>query len=178
MEAMEAAELRGFHGLLFQHVTLCSTRVWLHYHRIDCAHLNRHMQSGLYLHETSYARRLDRVWGYGIRPDQIDFDRHTVTEVKSRNSFAEASRLQLAFYMTVLIRATEVVWTGTLRYPSRRQIEHVDLTLDLQTALVSATSQIVAITTQTTPPPKLDKPVCSGCSYRLLCWGQSTEDLD
>ena len=47
----------GIHGLLFQHIHLCLTRTWLHYHRIDCAHLNRHMQTGLFIHATTYGGR-------------------------------------------------------------------------------------------------------------------------
>lgn len=72
-EMLNQTQDLGVHGLMFQHVLLCPTRTWLHYHRVDCAHLNRHMQRGLWSHGTSYSGTLDRVANFGIRPDQVDW---------------------------------------------------------------------------------------------------------
>ena len=64
----------GINGLLFQHIHLCPTRTWLHSHRIDCTHLNRHMQAGLLLHATAYGGEGARSdLGFGLSPDVLDF---------------------------------------------------------------------------------------------------------
>ncbi len=175
-EALDYSEDVQLNGLLFQHVVLCPTRVWLHYHRIDCAHLNRHMQYGLYLHQRAYQGNLDRVWGYGIHPDQVDPLAHVITEVKARRGFAEASRLQLAFYVAMMTKATNTEWTGKLRYPALRKTETMVLSESIQDHLVKAIVQITTIVNQPRPSRPQDKLVCQGCSYRMLCWKKSTED--
>lgn len=178
VEALELAETQGYHGLLYQHITLCPTRTWLHFHHVDCAHLNRHMQKGTILHQSTYRGQLDRVWGLGIRPDAVDFSRHLVNEVKNSRSFGAASILQLGFYLAVLTVATQTLWEGRLRYPSLRKVTPVVLTRGLQEDVAAATHQIHKIVSLPTPPVKVLKPLCTACSYRLLCWGLSTEDLD
>lgn len=175
---MQEADEGGFHGLLYQHVHLCPTRVWLHFHRVDCAHLNRHMQRGLQVHRDVDRGRLDRTWGFGVRPDSVDLTHHTIDEVKSSRSFAEASELQLAFYLAVLETATGIPFEGRLRYVTLRKITTITLTEDLQSAIVEATNDIHAVVQKSVPPAKVDKPICRECSYRLLCWGLATEDLD
>lgn len=177
-EALEFAEVQGYHGLLYQHITLCPTRTWLHFHQVDCAHLNRYMQHGTVLHQTTYRGQLDRVWGLGIRPDAVDFPHHLVNEVKSSRSYAEASHLQLGFYVAVLTVATKVLWEGRVRYPSLRKVTTVVLTPRLQADVAAATYQIHHTVSEPLPPAKVLKPLCTACSYRLLCWGLSTEDLD
>lgn len=177
-QALELADAQGYHGLLYQHIELCPTRTWLHFHRLDCGHLNRYMQHGTVLHQTTYRGQLDRAWGLGIRPDAVDFSHHLVNEVKSSRSFADASHLQLGFYLAVLTLATHVLWEGRLRYPSLRKVTPVVLTPRLQADVEAATYQIQQTVGQPTPPTKVLKPLCAACSYRLLCWGLSTEDLD
>ena len=177
-EALELAEAQGYHGLLYQHIALCSTRTWLHFHHVDCAHLNRYMQHGTALHHTTYRGHLDRLWGLGIRPDAVDFTHHLVNEVKSHRTFVDASHLQLGFYLAVLTDATGILWEGRLRYPALRKVTTVVLTLDLQTAVANATHRIHQTVSMPRPPTKVLKPLCAACSYRLLCWGLSTEDLD
>lgn len=177
-QALELADGENYHGLLYQHIGLCPTRTWLHFHRVDCAHLNRYMQHGTVLHQTTYRGQLDRAWGFGIRPDAVDFPNHLVNEVKSGRSFEDASTLQLAFYVAVLTLATDVLWEGRLRYPSLRKVIPVVLTPELQAEVATATYKIQETVSQRTPPVKVVKPLCTACSYRLLCWGLSTEDLD
>jgi len=177
-KAVEEADEGGFHGLLYQHVRLCPTRVWFHFHRLDCAHLNRHMQRGLQLHREVDRGRLDRIWGFGVRPDSVDLANHVIDEVKSSRSFADASELQLGFYMAVLETATGVPFEGRLRYVTLRKVTKITLTEELQGAIVEATKEIQTIIGQSVPPSKVDKPICRECSYRLLCWGLATEDLD
>ncbi len=178
VEAVAFAGAQGYHGLLYQHIDLCPTRTWLHFQRVDCAHLNRYMQHGMVVHQTAYRGQLDRMWGMGIRPDAVDFEHHLVSEVKSSRSFADASHLQLGFYLAVLTVATHVLWEGRLRYPSQRKVTPVVLTPHLQADVVAATDRIYQTVSQSLPPNKVLKPLCTACSYRLLCWGLSTEDLE
>ena len=81
---LQRAEELGVHGLSFQHIVLCPTRAWLHYHRLDCAHLNRYMQLGLLLHERSADNLTYGI--YGLAPDRVDWSRREVSEIKKSRS--------------------------------------------------------------------------------------------
>lgn len=176
VDLVDRAERLGVHGLLFQHSALCDTRVWLHHRRVDCAHLNRFMQRGLWVDRTTYTDVTDHVSGVGIRPDQINWPDRTVSEVKSSRRPTDAARLQLLFYMAVLTVATCTSWTGVLRFPATRRIERLTLDEQARVTLGDALDQIAEIIARPSPPAKSGKPICSGCSYRLLCWGLTTED--
>jgi len=63
--------------------TLCLTRTWLHYHRIDCAHLNRHMQTGLFIHATAYGGEgRKRFWVFASHLILLDFQTLEISEIK------------------------------------------------------------------------------------------------
>lgn len=173
---VQRAERLGVHGLLFQHVALCPTRVWLHHRRIDCAHLNRFMRMGLWLERTSYEGHWEQTGGLGIRPDQVEWNAHIVSEVKSSRGPTRAAKLQLLFYVAQLEVATGERWTGLLRFPRTRRVQRVELDSRWEDELEEALRQIEAIVRAAIPPPKQARPICVGCSYRMLCWGASTED--
>lgn len=169
----------NLHGLLFQHIELCDTRTWLHYHKIDCAHLNRHMQAGLLLHETAYGgEAAQALAGFGIKPDMLDFAKHEVSEVKKSKSNEAASVGQLRFYLALLERATGKAWTGVLRYPQSRRTKRIEFDEAQRAAFVQAVQRIVRVIEQPKPPAKVKKPLCAECSYRMVCWQESTEDGD
>jgi len=175
--AMEA-ERYGMHGLLFQNVCLCPVRLWLHYSRVDCAHLNRHMQRGLVDQGAHYTGAAGISQGIGIAPDMLDFNHHVVSEIKVRKSFPHASRAQLLFYMVVLTVNTGVIWSGRLRYPSARRVETVELTEENQRWLGELFGRIRVVIAGASPPAKVKQRLCQDCSYRLLCWQRSTDDVD
>jgi len=175
-EMVDRADELGVHGLLFQHIVLCPTRTWLHYHRIDCAHLNRYMQRGLWISETTYPRDRDRGIGLGVYPDQIDWANRTVSEVKSAKRPDSAARAQLLFYMAVLEVSTGEAWMGLLRTPTSRRIQKLVLDGQTETWLLGLFEELVAVLGRSRPPQRVEKPLCVGCSYRLLCWGQTTEE--
>lgn len=173
---MQEAEKLSVHGLSFQHIMLCTTRTWLHYHRLDCAHLNRHMQLGLLLHERSDSRLTYSL--YGLAPDQVNWARREVSEIKKSRSHEAALVNQLLFYLAALTVATGQSWQGVLRYTASRRTKTILLDqatlLQLQQSLV----QLREVLRLPRPPAKERKPVCQGCSYSLLCWRQSTDDED
>jgi CRISPR/Cas system-associated exonuclease Cas4 (RecB family) len=39
-------------------------------------------------------------------------------------------------------------------------------------------AHITTVIAQPQPPQQSAKPICNHCSYRMLCWQESTEDLD
>jgi CRISPR-associated exonuclease Cas4 len=172
----EAEEL-GVHGLSFQHILLCPTRTWLHYHRLDCAHLNRHMQLGLLLHEHGLSNTLSQSL-YGLSPDRIDWARREVSEIKKSRSHEAALMNQLLFYLAALTVATGHIWRGVLRYTASRRTQAVLLDPPAILQLQNSLARLREVLRQPRPPAQQDKPVCRGCSYRLLCWGKSTEDED
>ena len=175
---VEVWDQKNISGLLFQHIVLCPTRTWLHYNRVDCAHLNRHMQAGILLHATAYEGDAERLTGYGIHPDLIDWAHRTVSEVKPRKGDREATRLQLAFYMAVLTVTTGESWKGLIRLPESRKVVSVSWSPDLVQALVRYWGNMQQVIAEPLPPPAVHRPVCTGCAYQLLCWGGSTEEAD
>jgi predicted GIY-YIG superfamily endonuclease/CRISPR/Cas system-associated exonuclease Cas4 (RecB family) len=178
-DVLQQANQYNLHGLLFQHIELCETRVWLHYHKIDCAHLNRHMQAGLLVHETHYGgEAAQALFGFGIQPDRVDFKRREVSEVKKSKSHEGAAIGQLRFYLALLERATGEAWTGVLRYPQSRRTKKVVLDEAGRAELGRAAGRIVEIIGLAVPPERIKKPLCGDCSYRMVCWQESTEDGD
>jgi len=175
---LKECEQQGINGLLFQHIVLCPTRTWLHYHRIDCAHLNRHMQAGIFLHETAYGGVAAHHFGFGIAPDMLDFKKHEISEIKNSKSHESATISQLLFYMLVIQQATQEVWIGKLRYPNSRRTKRIELDKQAKKKLLTTFEQIRTIIVEPQPPKKISKPICKHCSYRLLCWFESTEDRD
>ena len=172
------AEIQGIHGLSFQNICLCPVRLWLHYNRVDCAHLNRHMRRGLADQGMHYSGAVGALQGVGIAPDLLDFKNHVVSEVKIRKSFPHASRAQLLFYILVLTVNTGVFWSGRLRYPATRRVEVVELTDENQRWLSELFGRIQTIIANTSPPQRVKQRLCSDCSYRILCWQRSTDDVD
>lgn len=165
------------HGLLFQHILLCPTRAWLHYHRVDCAHLNRYMQLGLLLHEHSADNSLSQGL-YGISPDRVDWKKREVSEIKKSRSHEEALINQLLFYLAVLTKSTGQVWRGVLRYTASRRTKTILLDTAAIAQLQDSLNKLRHVLFLPNPPQKEEKNVCKGCSYRILCWGLSTEDED
>lgn len=174
---IQKVESLSLHGLFFQYVALCPTRTWAHYQRLCYFHLNKYMQAGLLLHELSY-KNIDSPTGYGIQPDQLDWESYTLSEIKRSRSHEAASELQLLFYLAVMHYYTKKDWKGLLRYPSLHQTKTVLLDESGLARLSAAYDEIAAIVKQETPPPPVQRPVCCGCSFRMLCWQESTEDSD
>lgn len=169
----------GIHGLLFQHIHLCPTRAWLHSHRIDCAHLNRHMQTGLFIHATAYGGTGAQAdLGFGLSPDMLDFQTLEISEIKKSSSHEHATIAQLRFYLAIMEHATGQPWTGVLRYPSARRTKRLTLDAQAKTELLQDIARITTVIAQPQPPPQSAKPICKHCSYRMLCWQESTEDRD
>lgn len=174
---MQKVEALSLHGLFFQYIALCPTRTWAHCQRLCYFHLNKHMQAGALLHDLSY-KNIITPTGYGIQPDQLDWESYTLSEVKRSRSHEAASELQLLFYLAVMTYYTQHAWKGILRYPSVRQTKEIELNEAGWQRLVTALAQIESIVAQEIPPPPVRRPVCSGCSFRMLCWQESTEDSD
>jgi len=174
---LQEAEALSVHGLSFQHILLCPTRTWLHYHRLDCAHLNRHMQLGLLLHGQGGSNLLSQNL-YGLSPDRVDWAKREVSEIKKSRSHEAALTNQLLFYVAALTIATGQVWRGVLRYTASRRTKTILLDLPAILQLQQSLTRLREVLALPQPPAKAEKSVCQGCSYRLLCWGQSTDDED
>lgn len=173
---LQEAEALGVQGLAFQHIVLCPTRTWLHYHRLDCAHLNRHMQLGLLLHE-GRADALNYTL-YGLAPDQVDWGKREVSEIKKSRSHEAALISQLLFYVAALTVATGQTWHGVLRYTASRRTKTIPLDEPARRQLQQNLAALHDVLPLPRPPPPERRPVCQGCSYALLCWGESTDDED
>ena len=98
----ELVERHGLHGLVFQHLSLCERRAWLHLHRIDYSHLEERMTLGTVAHDLAKPRDSSVEGLMGLAPDRIDWVKHCVIEAKHGAGAKDAVGMQTAFYALLL----------------------------------------------------------------------------
>ena len=165
----ELVERHSLHGLVFQHLSLCERRAWLHLHRIDYAHLEERMNTGAVAHDLAKARDSSVTGLMGLAPDRIDWAAHCVIEAKFKSGAQDAVAMQTAFYALLLMAATGKRWRAENDILSRKRRRPVAIdseTIDRMLVLAQRAADLVE---QEDTPPAGRKPICSSCSYRYLC---------
>lgn len=163
------AEQADLHGLLFQHLDLCERRAWLHLNRIDYAHLEPRMQSGIAAHEIHRPRDHSVEGLMGIAPDRIDWMRREVIEAKSGAGARAAVSWQTRFYAIMLMAATGTRWSAANEIIGGRKRIAVEIGLDSIEEMVVMAARLVRMRSEPLPPAAPRKPICASCSYRFLC---------
>ena len=85
---------------------------------------------------------------------------------------------QLLFYVAALTVATGQTWRGILRYTTSRRTKSFALDETAIQQLQQSLTALDGVVQLSSPPLRERKSVCRGCSYALLCWGESTDDED
>ena len=165
----ELVERHGLHGLVFQHLSLCERRAWLHLHRIDYSHLEERMKLGAVAHDLAKPRDSSVEGLMGLAPDRIDWTQRCVIEAKHKAGARDAVEMQTAFYALLLSGATGTPWSAEndiLSQKRRREVKIDGNTVDRMLVLAQ---QAVALLQRDTAPDAKRKPICASCSYRFLC---------
>lgn len=165
----ELVEHHGLHGLVFQHLSLCERRAWLHLHRIDYSHLEEQMKLGAVAHDLAKPRDSSVEGLMGLAPDRIDWAERCVIEAKHKAGAKDAVAMQTAFYALLLSGATGQPWRAAndiLSQKRRRQVKIDDDTVNQMLALAQRAAELLQ---RDTAPDVERKPICASCSYRFLC---------
>ncbi|NYS26388.1 Dna2/Cas4 domain-containing protein [Rhodobacteraceae bacterium 2376] len=157
------------HGLLFQHLDLCTRRAWLHLHRIDYAHLEERMRKGSVGHDLHKARDRSVEGLMGLAPDRINWEKAEVIEVKGSVGARSAVSSQTRFYALLLMAATGRKWTAANEITGGRK--HLPVLIDRADidAMNDMAERLVTLAGEPVAPPAGRKPICGSCSYRMLC---------
>ncbi len=127
---------------------------------------------GRLLQETAYPRQRKELSLPGMKVDLItprDGDALLIGEVKRSPRMQHAQRLQLGYYL-LRLREAGVTARGELRYPEQRMVEPVELTPELEAAVLAAVHEIEGLLGLPVPPPARRIPACANCAYYEFCW--------
>jgi CRISPR-associated exonuclease Cas4 len=164
----ELCDANGLHGLIFQHMSICPRRAWLHFHRIDYAHLEDRMAAGTAAHALSKARDKSVEGLFGLSPDRIDWAEKVVVEAKGKRGAVEAVSRQTFFYALMLTARTKEVWRPALEIIAERRTTPIALTDEAVSTMI-ALARCCVETMRGSCPQGIDAPICRTCSYQHFC---------
>ncbi len=165
----ELVERHGLHGLVFQHLSLCKRRAWLHLHRIDYAHLEDRMKTGIVAHDLAKVRDSSVTGLMGLAPDRIDWSERCVIEAKYKAGAQDAVAMQTVFYALLLMAATGRQWQAENDILSQKRRRPVAIDNDTLDRMLGLAQRAVELLEQENAPKAKRKPICASCSYRYLC---------
>lgn len=168
---------RSLTGEHYHYYGICPTKLWYHHHRILYAQENEFVQLGKHLSKTAYSS--DE--GISVGASKFDLIRHPeektleISEVKRSSTYAEADRLQLLHYLSLVAEDTATPTSndnrivGKLRYPRENTVETVLWSDEAAAEHDEATAEIRSIINADCPPPERI-PACNKCSMREFCF--------
>lgn len=157
-------------GIKVNYYAICRRKLWLFSHFIRLEQDSDRVALGKLLHEKSYsylAKReimLDNLVKLDILQDG------KVLEVKYSRKMAQATRLQLAYYLYYL-RQRGIEAEGELRFPRERRRETFHLSEEDIQKVEAALKEIAELEAQSSPPRVRFSSTCRSCSYAEFCWG-------
>ena len=155
-------------GIRMRYYHTCHRELWFDAAGVEIDRSNDAIQRGTYIDETSYEESTRAVHYGPIAPDLMDDGR--IVEVKPSSTMAEASEMQLAYYLWYLKHVCDDEREGVLAYPTERKRESVTLTSELESKVESAIRGIYEVVKRDSPPELEKKPYCKSCAYQEFCW--------
>lgn len=158
-------------GTKINYWVICRRKAWLYAKGLRMEQFSDRVSLGRLLHEHSYTdmSRKELLIDDLIKIDIIGAE-GKVLEVKYSRKYADAGRLQVAYYLYYLKRMGITGLSGELRFPKERRKEEVELTQELEAKVINALRDIHAIVEQDIPPQAEFMPLCRACAYGELCW--------
>lgn len=126
---------------------------------------------GRFLHEETYKRNKKEILFGNVKFDVIlnTKDKLVIGETKKTSRYEEASKWQLAYYLTVLKNAG-IKAEGVLLYPEERKRVQIVLNEETMESLNIMSNDIEKLI-QSDIPPKVQKcKYCHKCGYREYCF--------
>lgn len=158
-------------GTLVWFYKICRREVWLMARNILPDQKDENIDYGRFLHETTYQRNEKEVLFGNVRFDVIfkNKDKLVIGETKKTSKYEEASRYQLAFYLSVL-KESGIEAEGQLLYPEEKKRVDVKLTDELLQELEEIKRDIIHIAEAEKPPLPRKNTYCKRCGYKEYCY--------
>jgi len=141
---------------------------------------NENVSIGKVISETTYKREkheveiTDEIERIGVKIDFIDTRNKVVHEIKKTDSFEEAHKWQLLYYIYVLRQRGIDICKGVIDYPKQRKITEVIFNDDNGKKLFEVIAGVNDVCRQEEPlkveETGVKKSVCRKCSYYELCY--------
>jgi len=167
-------------GVQIEYYFHCKRQLWLFAHNIQMERENENVSIGKVISENTYKREkheveiTDEIEKIGVKIDFIDTRNKVVHEIKKTDSFEEAHKWQLLYYMYVLRQRGVEVCKGIIDYPKQRKITEVTLNDDTEKNLMDIIKSVNDVCGSDEPlkveETGVKKNVCRKCSYYELCY--------
>lgn len=162
---MRADDVGGVHVKYLHH---CRRQLWLFSRGVRPEHLSSLVQLGEAVHDTSYTRRAPVDLG-AARLDYMD-GQAWVHEVKSSRRPTEADEAQAMHYCYLLHQVGVPAQGAVLHYPATRRTQRIAYDADRATAAAHGVTEVLQVIHQDTPPDRIPRSRCRGCSFYDYCW--------
>jgi CRISPR-associated protein Cas4 len=167
-------------GVQIEYYFHCKRQLWLFAHNIQMERENENVSIGKVISENTYKREkheveiTDEIEKIGVKIDFIDMRNKVVHEIKKTDSFEEAHKWQLLYYMYVLRQRGVEVCKGIIDYPKQRKISEVTMNDDTEKNLMEIIKSVNDVCSREEPlkveETGVKKSVCRKCSYYELCY--------
>ncbi|MCM8822549.1 MAG: CRISPR-associated protein Cas4 [Candidatus Omnitrophica bacterium] len=156
-------------GIKVNYLYVCERKLWFFDRGIAMEFSSDKVLMGKLLNEYSYPAEEKRE----ILIDnliKIDIVGHEeIKEVKFSDRLAEASKIQILYYLYYLKQAG-IEKRGVIKYPRIKKQEEIVLTSEGEKEVENALTNIYKILKMNKPPQIQRKPYCSRCAYYEFCW--------
>jgi CRISPR-associated exonuclease Cas4 len=158
-------------GTYLWYYNICKREVWLISRGIVPDQHDENIDLGRFIHENYYKRNSKEIRFGNVVFDVIyeAKDELVIGETKKSSKFIDASKWQLAYYLSILEQAN-VKAKGILLYPEERKREEIELTQQVRIKLDSMIKDIEKILKQDKPPKVKKNRYCSNCGYKEYCF--------
>lgn len=163
-------EFTKFTGTEVGYFFICKKKLWWFAHGLEMEQTSDRVRLGKVVHEESYGRRRKEISIDG----KIVLDWReggVIHEVKLTDKMETAHEFQLLYYLYYLKQKGVEGLRGQIDYPKLKQTTEVELTPELEVALVAALTEMERIVELESPPDVPWMKICGSCAYAELCWG-------
>jgi CRISPR-associated exonuclease Cas4 len=158
-------------GTQISYYFYCRRRLWYFSHNLFMEHESDTVSMGKLIHETSYDREKKEIELDAIKIDFFDLKDGVLHEVKKSDSFEEAHKWQVLYYLFTLKQRGVNCIKGEIDYPKLKKCVEVFLTTELESELKSIIKNIEDIVKLSKPPEiEVKFKLCKSCSYLELCY--------
>lgn len=161
-----ADEIGGVHIKYLMH---CPRQLWLYSRGYRPEQGSDLVAFGEAVDDTSYARQREVDLG-AAKIDWVTTGA-VVHETKSSRAPSEQHAAQVRHYCLLLELRGVNVRGGILHYPVIRRTVQVPWNKAARETAVQADRDARAVVSRTSPPPRLARAQCRGCSFTDYCWG-------
>lgn len=164
--ATDDATLGGVHIKYLLH---CPRQLWLYSRGYRPEQGNELVAFGEVVDATTHSRRRDVDLGEA----KIDWvtTGAVVHETKSSRTPSPAHAAQVRHYCLLLERRGVTVRGGVIHYPLIRRTTDVPWDAEARAEAQTTLSRAHQVINSGSPPPRLPRGGCRGCSYNNYCWG-------